>query len=119
MNQKNMRFPFLLLLLVTVMGLSPFAAMADKPLPPVNSDSCRLYNGYLMNGQMYSESQGTVINGAYSTAKTPDECQKKCLSDEKSRTEDLPSTYTLNVECLYGQRSLYRKQNILPSAGKH
>lgn len=82
--------------------------IAMATVPPIRSNSCRLYNAYLLNGQIYSDSQGIVINGEYPTASSETECRKQCQAEQKDRTQDLPKIYTLKVECFYGKKSLYK-----------
>ncbi|GCA89496.1 MULTISPECIES: hypothetical protein [Microcystis] len=86
---------------------------AMATVPAIRSNSCRLYNAYLLNGQIYSDSQGIVINGEYPTASSETDCRKQCQAEQKDRTQDLPKIYTLKVECFYGKKSLY-KDSISP-----
>jgi hypothetical protein len=78
-------------------------------VPSIESDSCRLYNAYLLNGVIYSSSDGIVINGKYPTAPSEEVCRNRCRAEQKDRGQDLPKIYTLKVECFYGKKSLYKE----------
>jgi hypothetical protein len=64
--------------------------IAMATVPPIRSNSCRLYNAYLLNGQLYSASEGIVINGEYPTASSETACRQQCQAEQKDRTQGLP-----------------------------
>ncbi|MDB9343552.1 hypothetical protein [Nodularia spumigena] len=96
-------------LIVVVSCMSVFISGTTLgKVPDIKSNSCRLYNAYLLNGKIYSASDGIIINGEYPTATSEDECYSNCRGEQEYRTNNLPKIYTLQLECFYGKKSLYR-----------
>ena len=96
------------LFVVALLGICG-VVLAEKP--PVEADTCRLYNAYYMDGNLVSDSQGIINNGQYRKAASQEECLNYCRSEEDSRAEQVYNfnmpNYILKVECFYGHTSLY------------
>ncbi len=92
------------------LGISGIA-LAENP--PVETDSCRLYNAYYLDGNLVSDSQGIIYNDHYRQAASRDLCLNYCRKEEESRTEQVHQfnmpNYILKVECFYGNMSVYKK----------
>ena len=99
-----------ILIVILFFGMSGIA-LSEKP--PVEEDTCRLYNAYYMDGNLVSDSQGIIYNGQYRKAASQEECLNQCGKEEKSRAEQVYNfnmpNYILNIECFYGSISLYKK----------
>jgi hypothetical protein len=105
-----MRYQLLALTLLSILTCQNAVAT-----PEIKKNSCRLYNAYMINGQIYSDADGIIINGEYPTASSETECREKCRAEQADRASSLPEIYNLKVECFYGQKSLYQ-ENISPSS---
>ncbi len=96
-------------ILTVAVLVSPSMAWArsDELKAPIDTNSCRLANAYMLKGVEYSGSAGTTSGGKYPAAKDQAECLKKCKTEEMSRVVEKPSTYGLKVACYFGTMKLY------------
>jgi hypothetical protein len=81
----------------------------DDLKAPIEANTCRLANGYIMKGGGSSGSAGTIVNGKYETAKSKEDCTKQCKGEAKYRADGKPSEYGLKVACFFGKEKLYER----------
>jgi hypothetical protein len=97
------------ILIILVLGFASIT-LADKP--PVEADTCRLYNAYYMNGSLVSDSQGVIYDGQYLKVASQDDCLTYCKKEEESWAEqvyqfDIPN-FSPKVEYFCGYNSLFK-----------
>ena len=106
------RVTMVVLMLTLALPGTVYAANA-----PIEADTCRLYNAYYLDGRLVSDSQGIIYNGQYSKASSANDCMSYCRKEEKSRADQVygfnRENYYLEVECFYGDSSLY--SNVIHS----
>lgn len=105
-----MRVAFSVAVVLLILSSSTSAGFDDLKAP-IEPNTCRLANAYLMNGQDYSGSAGITINGKYPTAEDRTACRSMCEQDEMSRVNSKPAVYGLRVACYFSTEKLFEREH--------